>query len=133
MAIYNSAVLIGNVGTTPEMRYTPQGKQVTSFTMATNRSYKTDNGERKDETTWHNIVVWGKSAEWANQNINKGMLVFVEGRISQRTWDGNDGVKHYKAEIIANKVSSLERKPNNGAKSVEENDGGEIDPVDLPF
>jgi single-strand DNA-binding protein len=132
MVSYNSVCLIGNVGTTPELRYTPSGQGVCSFTMATNRSYKAQNGERKEETTWHNIVVWGKSAEWANTNINKGSLVFVEGRISNRSWEGNDGVKHYKTEIIANKVSSLERKPNSG-KTVQDNDGEEIEPDEIPF
>lgn len=136
MVSTNIAILLGNVGTTPEMRFTPQGKQVASFTMATNRSFKGNDGERKEETTWHNIVVWGKSAEWCNTNLNKGMLVFVEGRISQRSWETQSGEKRYKTEIIANKVYSLERKNNNGVAKPEqasEYNGEDIEPEDLPF
>lgn len=136
MASLNKVMIIGNVGSDPEMRFTPNGKPVTSFRVATNRVYNTPEGDRKEETEWFTVVAWNKLAEQCNQLVNKGKLVYAEGRLHTRAWDGQDGQKHYRTEIIASRVSILERRssaaplPDNKGDDV---DGGEIEPEDVPF
>lgn len=137
MPSLNKLFLIGNVGSDPELRFTPQGKPVTTFRIATNRSYTTPDGQRKDETEWHSIVVWNKLAEQCNQFLNKGRLVYVEGRLKTRSWD-KDGQKHYRTEVIAARVSFLDRGNggNNEQKVAPPNDNDEpdsIEPDDIPF
>jgi len=102
MASLNSVFIIGNVGKEAEMRFTPSGKPVTSFSVACNSKY----GEN-ESTEWFNIVTWNKLAETCNQYITKGQQVYVEGRLQTRSWESDDGVKHYKTEVIANKVLFL--------------------------
>jgi single-strand DNA-binding protein len=91
------------------MRFTPNGNPVTTFRVATNRSYSTPDGERKEETEWFTVVAWGKLAEQCNQFLAKGKLVYAEGRLHTRNWDGQDGQKHYRTEVIANRVTFLDR------------------------
>src|SRR6187401_2224788 len=93
----NKVMLIGHLGKDPEMRYTANGSAVTTFSLAVNRSYASD-GERSEETEWFNIVAWSKLAEQLSQHLLKGQKVFVEGRFSTRSWDGQDGQKHYRTE-----------------------------------
>lgn len=135
MVSVNKIIVIGNLGGEPEMRFTPTGRPVTSFNVATNWRYTTADGERKEETEWFNIVAWGKLAEQCNQFLNKGRLVYVEGRLHSHSWDGQDGQKHFRNEIIANHVSFLDRQgaamPAAGEKPGE--GGEEIEPEDLPF
>ena len=102
MASLNKVMVIGNVGKEPEMRFTATGKPVTSFSVAVNDKY----GE-ESTTEWFNIVAWNKLAETCNQYLAKGQQVFVEGRQQTRQWDDNEGQKHYKTELIANKVLFL--------------------------
>ena len=102
MANLNRVEIIGNVGKEPEMRFTPAGKAVTSFSVAVNSKY----GEN-ESTEWFNIVSWNKLAETCNQFLSKGQQVFVEGRLQTRSWEDNDSQKHYKTEVIANKVLFL--------------------------
>ena len=102
MASLNSVSIIGNVGKEAEMRFTPSGKPVTSFSVACNSKF----GET-ESTEWFNIVTWNKLAETCNQYITKGQQVFVEGRLQTRSWESDDGVKHYKTEVIANRVLFL--------------------------
>ena len=102
MASLNQVMIIGNVGKEAEMRFTPSGKPVTSFSVACNSKF----GET-ESTEWFNIVTWNKLAETCNQYLTKGQQVFVEGRLQTRSWDDKDGVKHYKTEVIANKVLFL--------------------------
>lgn len=128
MASLNKVILIGNVGTDPEMRYTPDGKPVTSFRMATSRSYTDSSGERKQETEWFTIVVWGKQAESCNQFVTKGKQVYVEGRLRTRNWEGQDGQKRVSIEVVANRVIFLGKRAL--ASFPEE---GELEPGDLPF
>jgi single-strand DNA-binding protein len=109
MASLNKILLIGNVGADPEMRYTPNGKAVTSFRIATNRTYTAADGERKKETEWFTINTWGKLAETCNQFISKGKLVYVDGSLRTRTWDGQDGQKRFVLEVTANSVLFLDR------------------------
>lgn len=107
MAGLNKAFLIGNLTRDPELRYTPSGLAVTSFTVAANRSYTTPSGEKKDTTTFMKVVVWGKRAEVCGEYLNKGSLVFVEGRIQNRSWQAQDGTKRTTVEIVANNVQFL--------------------------
>ena len=107
----NQVQLIGNLGGDPEMRFTPDAKSVTTFSLATTRKYKEISGDIKEDTTWHRVVTWQKLAETCNQHLNKGSLVFIQGRINNRTWEDDAGVKHYASEIVANHVIFLEKKP----------------------
>jgi single-strand DNA-binding protein len=128
MASLNKIMLIGNVGTDPEMRYTPSGNPVTSFRMATNRRYTTSAGETRDETEWFRITVFGKQAESCNQFLTKGKQVYVEGRLHARNWQGQDGQMRTSLEVTANRVLFLGRRAL--APLPEE---GEVEPEDLPF
>jgi single-strand DNA-binding protein len=109
MLTLNKVMIIGNVGTDPEMRFTPNGSPVTSFRVATNRVYNTPNGERKQETEWFTVVAWNRLAENCNQFLTKGQRVYAEGRLHTRTWEGQDGQKHSRTELIANRVLFLDR------------------------
>lgn len=102
----NRVEILGNVAREPEMRYTPNGNAVCSFSVATNHSIKQGN-EYKDIPTFHNVVVWGKKAEWVAQNIHKGDKLYVEGRLDNRSWQDQQGNKKYKTEIVANEVISM--------------------------
>ena len=135
MANLNKVMIIGNVGSDPEMRFTPNGNPVTSFRVATNRVYTTPEGERKQETDWFTVVTWNKLAEQCNQFLSKGRLVYVEGRLHNRSWEGQDGQKRYRTEIIANRVTFLDRQSATqlGDEKVEEPETVEIEPDDIPF
>lgn len=128
MASLNKIILIGNVGIDPEMRYTPSGKAVTSFSMATNRRYSTASGETREETDWFRISAWGKQAEQCNQFLTKGRQVYVEGRLHARTWEGQDGQARTSLEVTADRVLFLGKRTE--AAISEE---GELEPEDLPF
>lgn len=132
MASLNKVMIIGNLGSDPEMRFTPNGNPVTSFTVATNRVYNTSDGERKTETEWFNVVAWNKLAEQCNQFLQKGRLVYVEGRLRTRSWEGQDGQKHYRTEVIANRITFLGRQTAGGTAEEEAEDkGGEAEPEDI--
>jgi len=103
-------MIIGNLGRDPEMRYTPSGQAVTQFTVATNRNYRDQQGEWQKETEWFRIVVWGQQAERVAENLRKGNKVYIEGRIQTRQWEDQSGQKRYTTELIANQVTSLERR-----------------------
>ncbi len=131
----NKVMIIGNVGTDPEMRFTPNGSPVTSFSIATNRFYNTPEGERKKETEWFDVVTWNRLAENCNQFLTKGQRTYVEGRLRTRSWEGQDGQKHFRMEIIANSVIFLDRRPvgtlpEGGIETVAEDD---IEAGDIPF
>jgi single-strand DNA-binding protein len=128
--------IIGNLGSEPEMRFTPSGRPVTSFRIATNWRYTTGEGERKEETEWFSVVAWGKLAEQCNQFLTKGRLVYVEGRLRMRVWEGQDGQKRARNEIIADRVKFLDRQvaPTTGeTKPDEAEQFGDIEPDDIPF
>ena len=107
----NKAMIIGNLGRDPEMRYTPNGQAVTQFTVAVNRNYKDQNGEWQEETEWFRVVVWGQQAERAAEYLRKGNKVYVEGRLQTRQWEDREGQKRYTTELVANQVTNLERRP----------------------
>lgn len=131
MASLNKVLLIGNVGTEPEMRFTPNGKPVTSFRIATNRVFTASDGERKRETEWFTVVTWSKLAESCNQFLTKGQRVYVEGRLRTRTWEGQDGQKRSQVEVVADRVLFLDRRAL--ATLPAEMAEGEVEPEDLPF
>ena len=106
----NKCMIIGNLGRDPEMRYTPNGQAVTQFTVATNRNHKDQQGEWVKETEWFRVVVWAQQAERAAENLRKGNKVYVEGRIQTRQWEDQTGQKRYTTELVANQVTSLERR-----------------------
>lgn len=136
MISLNKVMLIGNVGTDPEMRFTPSGNPVTSFRVATSRVYTTSDGERKQETEWFTVVAWKKQAESCNQFLTKGQRVYVEGSLRTRAWEGRDGQKRVTAEVIANRVIFLDKQalaPLPGEELPTEAAEEEVAPEDLPF
>jgi len=115
----NRATIMGNMTRDPELRYTPTNRQVISFTVATNRRWTSAVGEKQEQTEFHNVVAWGKLAEICNQILYKGRKVYVEGRLQTRSWEGQDGVKRQKTEIIADNVIAV-GPPKGGTKEIEE-------------
>jgi len=103
----NKVMIIGHLGRDPEMRYTPSGRPVTTFTVATSRSWNTVDGERHTETEWFNVVAWGNLAEICKQYLTKGQQVYIEGRLQTRRWDDKEGNKHSSVEIVANEMMML--------------------------
>lgn len=104
----NKVMIIGHLGRGPEMRYTPSGRPVTTFSVATGRSWHSANGERHEETEWFNVVAWGSLAEICNQHLHKGQQVYIEGRMHTRKWDDADGRKHFATELVAREMIMLE-------------------------
>jgi single-strand DNA-binding protein len=113
----NKVMIIGNIGRDPEMRYTPSGKPVTSFSLASSRSWIAPDGERREETEWFNIVAWGNLAEICNQKLAKSQQVYVEGRLQTRSWDDERGQRHFRTEIVANEMIILGPRDKNHAKT----------------
>jgi single-strand DNA-binding protein len=112
----NRVMVIGNLGRDPEMRYTPSGQAVTSYSLAATRTWTTISGERQDATEWFNVVSWGSLAEICNQYLSKGRRVYVEGELRTRGWEQPDGKKHFRTELVASEMIMLgPRPPANGA------------------
>jgi single-strand DNA-binding protein len=143
--MYQTMIIVGNVGRDPEMRYTPSGQAVTSFSVATNRQYTNNNGETVKETIWFRISAWGKQAETCNQYVKKGSKVLVEGRLTAdpatggpRIWTGQDGAPRASFEVSAGTVRFLSpRSETEGggmvsAPAVDEA-GAPADNEDIPF
>ncbi|HLH77493.1 MAG TPA: single-stranded DNA-binding protein [Candidatus Binataceae bacterium] len=125
----NKAILVGNLGKDPEVRYLPSGQAVASFSLATSDNYTDRGGTRQERTEWHNIVVFGKQAELASQYLKKGRQVYIEGRISNRQYEAKDGSgKRYRSEIIAQRIQFLGGRAG-GSSAVE--DPGDMG-ADLP-
>jgi len=104
----NKVLLIGRLGRDPEMRYTPSGRPVTTFSVGTSRTWNTAEGERKTETEWFNVVAWSNLAEICKQYLNKDRLVYIEGRLQTRHWEDSEGNKHSTTEIVANEMIMLD-------------------------
>lgn len=146
----NKAIIIGNLTRDPEIKALPSGIQVTSFSIATNRVYKDKSGNKKEETDFHNIVVFGRQAETCGQYLKKGQNAMVEGRLQTRSWE-KDGAKQYRTEIIADRVqfgiraggaatggapkgdTSSAPANNSVAEEQIEYPSDEINPEDIPF
>ena len=109
MAGLNKVMIIGNLGKDPEMRYMADGTAMTSFSVASTRTFTAADGERRDETEWFPVTTWRKLAEQCSQFLQKGRKVYVEGRLRTRSWDDKDGQRHYRTEVVADKVLFLDR------------------------
>jgi len=109
MASVNKAILIGNLGKDPELRYTPSGQAVASFPLATTERYKDKDGNWQERTDWHNIVVWGRQGETTKEYLSKGRSAYIEGRIQTRSYDDRDGNKKWITEIVASRVGRSRR------------------------
>lgn len=149
----NRAQILGNLTRDPEMRYTPNGQAVSSFTIATNRKWKGRDGAPDGESTeYHDVVVWGKQAESVTPMLKKGAPAFVEGRLQTRSWEGQDGVKRYKTEIVSENIivlggnrggdsNFMSRQTENPIENIsgkskekdEKETGDEIDIEEIPF
>jgi len=148
----NRVTLIGNLTRDPELRNTPNGKAVASMSIATNRFWTDAQGQKQKEAEFHNIVMWSKLAEIASQYLHRGSKVYVEGRLQTREWTGQDGIKRYRTEVIADNLIMLngpaggdtnrdpnkEKSFNNNAPSAKEENNGEvieeeIKVEDIPF
>lgn len=149
----NKVILIGNLTRDPEMKNLPSGTSVANLGIATNRVWKDANGDKKEDTQFHNIVVFGRQAETVGQYLNKGSSVLIEGRLQTRSWDGTDGQKRYRTEIVADRVQfgpkssgggnsssySNQNDDSNKASSGSSDSGAveypeeEINPDDIPF
>jgi single-strand DNA-binding protein len=149
----NKVILIGNLGRDPEVRSTPSGQPVASFTLATSRRWKDKNGQRQEQTEWHQIVVWGKQAEIAGQYLTKGKQIFLEGRLQTRSWDDRQtGEKRYRTEVVCDNFQMLGSRGGGGGDfeqggampggggggSYDEGGfggggGGDLDDDDIPF
>lgn len=146
----NKAIVIGNLTRDPELKSLPSGIKVTSFSLATNRVWKDKNGAKQESVDYHNIVVFGKQAEFSAQYLKKGASALVEGRMQTRSWDGQDGKKNYRTEIIADRVQFGPKREggtatssSSGSKKAEsapeqqdvpvEYPSEEINPDDIPF
>lgn len=104
----NKTMIIGRLTRDPEVKTTPNGATVTSMSLATGYSWKDQSGNRQEKTEYHNIVLWRKLGEIAGQYLNKGRRVYIEGRLETRNWEGQDGVKRYRTEIIADNMIMLD-------------------------
>jgi len=141
--MYHTIIIVGNVGRDPEMRYTPAGQAVTSFSVATNRQYTTGSGEQIKETIWFRISAWGKQAEVCNQYLKKGSKVLIEGRLTPdkgtggpRVWSGQDGQPRASFEVTAQTVRFLSTRAESGEAHVTSGgtEAAEVPPEDdIPF
>ncbi|RME45812.1 MAG: single-stranded DNA-binding protein [Chloroflexi bacterium] len=113
----NKVMLIGRLGRDPEMRYTPTGKPVTSFSVATNRTWVTADGERREATEWFNVVAWRELAEICHQYLSKGSRVYIEGRLQTRSWETPDGQRHFRTEVVADEMIMLDQHPSDNQGS----------------
>jgi single-strand DNA-binding protein len=112
-------MLIGNLTRDPEMRYTPQGAAVCTFGVATNRNWTTESGEKKEDVEFHNIVAWNKLAEICSQLLKKGRKVYVEGRLSTRSWQGQDGTQKQRTEVVITDMVILDKKMDDATGEVD--------------
>lgn len=137
MADLNKIMILGNVGKDPEIRYTANGSAQATFSVAANRNYQKPDGEWEKETEWFTVVTWNKLAERMAQAVQRGDRVYVEGRLHTRSWDGQDGKRQYRTEVVADKVLPQGRRQQPVmAGGGEMSRGGETDitdPDDLPF
>lgn len=141
----NKAILIGRLGRDPELRYTPGGRAVASFSLATTERWTGQDGQKNESTTWHNIVAWGRQAEVMKEYLSKGRMVYIEGRIDNRSYDDKEGNKRYISEVVVQNFQFLESRGDSGGSAAphdqpppadvppERNAGGGSDDDDLPF
>lgn len=140
----NKVIIIGNVTSDPEIRSTSSGQQVASFSVATNRIWNDKEGQKQTKAEFHNVVAWGRLAEIVSQYLKKGGLVMIEGRMETRNWEGKDGIRRYRTEIIAERLqlgprgATTQQEQTEAPKEEKEDipvieDDKEIDVKDIPF
>lgn len=135
----NKVMIIGHLGRDPEMRYTPSGRPVTTYSVATSRSWNTSDGDRRSDTEWFNVVAWGSLAEICKQYLVKGQQVYIEGRLQTRRWEDDDGNKRTTVEIVAKEMIMLgdrkkksDQEPDEDATEFETN-GFDTEEDEFPF
>jgi single-strand DNA-binding protein len=137
MASVNKAIILGNLGADPELRYTPTGQAVTDLSIATTDRYKDKSGTLQTRTDWHKVVCWGRLAEIAKDYLKKGSPVYIEGRIQYRSYDDKDGIKRYRTDIVATAMQLLGSRPSGEASAPNAPDNAEppmpVEDDDLPF
>jgi len=129
----NKVILVGNLGQDPEGRFTPQGTAVTNLSIATNESWKNQNGEFQDKTEWHRVVMYGKMAETATEYMRKGMMVYVEGRLQTREWEDQNQNKRRTTEVMCDNFTMLGRRGDSASPSSSPVQKVDDDDDDLPF
>jgi single-strand DNA-binding protein len=132
MAGVNKVIILGNLGKDPEMRYTPSGKPVTNFSVAVSRTVGQE-GNRREETEWFNIVAFDRQAEIANQYLVKGGKVYIEGRLQTRSWEDTEGQKHYRVEVIVQQLQLLGSRADAGERVAAAAPSNDSLDDDLPF
>lgn len=125
----NKVMIIGRLGKDPEMRYTPSGRPVTNFSVATSRNWTTADGEHRTETEWFNVVAWSSLAEICNQYLVKGQQVYIEGRLQTRHWEDDNGNHHSSVEVVANEMIMLGKRRTADSAPEEE----EMEEDEFPF
>ena len=115
MSGVNKVILIGNLGADPELRYTPSGRAVVNFNLATSRTWNNRDGEKQEETEWHRIVAWDKLAEICGEYLKKGAQTYVEGRLQTRSWEDKNGVKRYTTEAVVSEMRMLGSRQDTGS------------------
>ncbi|MFT6828268.1 MAG: single-strand DNA-binding protein [Roseivirga sp.] len=142
MAGVNKVILVGNLGKDPEVRHLENGRAVANFSLATSETYKNKQGERVTNTEWHNVVLWSPIAEIAEKFLKKGNQVYIEGKLTTRSWDDQDGNKRYTTEVVGNNLTLLGTKSDGdsgGSSNVSQSSESEVtsipqdDSDDLPF
>jgi single-strand DNA-binding protein len=128
---YQSVTILGHLGRDPELRYTPSGAAVATFRVAVSRRWAGPDGQPEEETEWFSVVTWNKLAEACHEYLRKGSLAHVAGRLKTRAWEGQDGQRHYRTELVAESVQFLSRAP----ATVGAGGGGDAEPGpdDIPF
>ena len=136
MASVNKVILVGNLGADPELRYTPSGKAVASFSIATTEQWGSKDGEKGERTEWHRIVAWARLGEICGEYLRKGSQVYIEGRLQTRSWEDRDGNKRYTTEIVAQSMQMLGSATGSpakgGAAKSKEERYPEEEPVSIP-
>jgi len=144
MAGVNKVILVGNLGKDPEVRHLDNGRAVANFSLATSETYKNKQGERVTNTEWHNVVLWTPLAEIAERFLKKGGQVYIEGKLTTRSWDDQDGNKRYTTEVVGREMTLLGSRPEGGSGAPQSNPANpatespvssipEDDTDDLPF
>jgi single-strand DNA-binding protein len=127
----NKVQLIGHLGADPESRFTTSGSAVANLTIATNESWRSAEGDTKEKTEWHRVVIFGKMAETAAEYMKKGQLVYIEGRLQTRSWEDKDNIKRYTTEVLCDSFTMLGRKTQDGSSASSSKESEQDD--DLPF
>ncbi|NQU30153.1 MAG: single-stranded DNA-binding protein [Anaerolineae bacterium] len=131
----NKVMIIGHLGRDPEMRYTPSGRPVATFSVAVSRSWNSSSGERRSETEWFKIVAWGNLAEICKKYLNKGQQVYIEGRLQTRSWEDKEGQQRTSVEVVANEMTMLgdRRDKSQDDSAIFDETPPEVDEDEFPF